>query len=296
MPRERAHTDSRRRSHRRREAPPGLGAPRRPTARRQAPDARGDGPRRGGDDDRRDRRRRRGDRRHRPDRQVAGAWRDRRHGRSRRRGLADCARERPGGGAPRRSSRRVRRRPPPSTGRLSFGVSSAPRAAPAEALPPIPDVEALLPLPEVEAPIDPTPPVHATPSPTRILARRVEATRPADLPASLAPAPPDVPNVPTVPSAPASDDTLTAEVTALDEARRVLAAGDPGAALLSLDAYDRRFASRRLGPEAAVLRVEALIAAGRFGQAHQLGEQLLAAEPDGAYAQHVRSILSRASQ
>jgi hypothetical protein len=171
-----------------------------------------------------------------------------------------------------------------------------------EALPLPPEVEALPPLPEVEAPIDPTPPVHATPSPARILARRVEATRSTDLSASLAPAPPDiaavpsVPTAPAVPSVPTADDTLTAEVTALDEARRVLAAGDPGAALLSLDAYDGRFASRRLGPEAAVLRIEALIAAGRFGQARQLGEQLLAAEPEGAYAQHVRSILSRASQ
>jgi hypothetical protein len=34
---------------------------------------------------------------------------------------------------------------------------------------------------------------------------------------------------------------------------------------------------------------------GRFGQAHRLGEQLLTTEPDGAYAQHVRSLLSIAT-
>jgi hypothetical protein len=166
-----------------------------------------------------------------------------------------------------------------STGRPSFGVSSAPGPAPVEALPSLPNVEALSPLPDVEAPIDPTPPVHATPSAPRILAQRVETTRPTDHPSTSV-----------------VDDTLTAEVTALDEARRALAAGEPGPALLSLDAYDRRFALRRLGPEAAVLRIEALMAAGRPDQAHQLGDQLLAAEPEGAYAQHVRSILSRASQ
>jgi hypothetical protein len=90
-------------------------------------------------------------------------------------------------------------------------------------------------------------------------------------------------------------ETLAAEVASLDEARRALAARDPARALLSLDAYDHRFEQRRLGPEAAVLRIEALIAEGRFSQARRLGEQLLATEPDGAYAQRVRSLLSTAT-
>jgi hypothetical protein len=91
---------------------------------------------------------------------------------------------------------------------------------------------------------------------------------------------------------PAAGATLAAELSALDDARQALASGDADGALRTLDGYDRRFARRRLGPEAIVLRLEALVAQGRWDQARHLGRELLAAEPDGAYAQRVRSILA----
>jgi hypothetical protein len=85
--------------------------------------------------------------------------------------------------------------------------------------------------------------------------------------------------------------TLAQEVRALDEARRALASGDVESALQILDAYDIRVAKPRLGPEAIVLRIEALLAEGQFDRARELGERLLAKDPEGAYAQHVRSLL-----
>lgn len=91
---------------------------------------------------------------------------------------------------------------------------------------------------------------------------------------------------------PAAETTLAAEVGALDDARSALASGSADSALHALDAYDRRFPRHRLGPEAKVLRIEVLLAQGRRQQALQLGDELLAADPDGAYAQHVRSLLS----
>jgi hypothetical protein len=86
--------------------------------------------------------------------------------------------------------------------------------------------------------------------------------------------------------------TLSQEVGALDEARRALASGDPKWALQVLDTYELRVATPRLKPEATVLRVEALLSDGRLDRARELGEGLLAKNPDGAYAQRVRSLLA----
>jgi hypothetical protein len=177
--------------------------------------------------------------------------------------------------------------PPASHPDKVVDVSSGPPAAPVEVKPVRTEEPVPRPSADDQTPRDPTPSVHRT-SPAR-LARSAEPSRLSALPPS--PAPLRDPAI-----VPAADDTLTAEVTALDEARRALAASDPGLALLSLDAYDRLFALRRLGPEASVLRLEALIAEGRADQARQLGDQLLAAEPEGAYAQRVRSLLSGASR
>ena len=180
-------------------------------------------------------------------------------------------------------------RPAPASlaGKLSTYV---PPAAPVEVQPP--RAAAQLQAPRADAPVQRDARSGAPPtSPSRPLARGPEPSRLSVVVPSLPVRPLHDPAI-----VPSPDDTLTAEVTALDEARRALAASDPGLALLSLDSYDRRFALRRLGPEASVLRLEALLAEGRADQARQLGDQLLAAEPEGAYAQRVRSLLSGASQ
>ena len=121
----------------------------------------------------------------------------------------------------------------------------------------------------------------ARPAPAAPHSRAAEpSTAPATMSANPAIAPP------------AGDATLAAEVDALDEARRALASENTEEAGRILDVYDRRFPRRRLGPEATVLRIEVLVAQGQLGQAAQLGDELLASQPEGAYAQHVRSLLS----
>jgi hypothetical protein len=98
------------------------------------------------------------------------------------------------------------------------------------------------------------------------------------------------------PSAYPMPTTLAEEVRTLDQARRALASGDVEAAEHLLDAYDLHIATPRLRPEAIVLRIETLLAEGRRDRARQLGERLLAEDPEGAYTQHVRSLLADAAR
>jgi hypothetical protein len=143
---------------------------------------------------------------------------------------------------------------------------------------------------------DLSPAGSAAPAPlAERVARRPPSTPPAALPQSNpGPALPTEPPRAQEPAdiSPATGATLAAEVNALDAARRALASGDAEAALRSLDAYDHQFARRRLAPEASVLRIESLVAQGHLDRARDLAQALLAAEPDGPYAQRVRSLLA----
>ena len=86
--------------------------------------------------------------------------------------------------------------------------------------------------------------------------------------------------------------SLESEIALLDFAQRALAAGQPSVALQDLDTHRRIFANPNLLPEATLVRIEALLALGRSVEARKLGEQLLAAQPTGALAQRVKSLLS----
>lgn len=129
-------------------------------------------------------------------------------------------------------------------------------------------------------------------------ARTAVASLAADVP-PIAPAyradfPPAPPNVP--PNAPPNaTDSLAAEVGALQRVRVALAAGDAPGALAALDAHARDFARPALGPEAAVLRVEALARAGRRAEASALADRLLAASPSSPLATRLRTVLGRGS-
>jgi hypothetical protein len=80
-------------------------------------------------------------------------------------------------------------------------------------------------------------------------------------------------------------------VLALREARQALGSGQPSTTLRLLDAYEARFVHPTLLPEATVMRIEALLALGRTGEAHTIADKLLADQPNSAYAQRVRSLL-----
>lgn len=87
-----------------------------------------------------------------------------------------------------------------------------------------------------------------------------------------------------------SAPTLTQELAMLDEARTALVAGNAKGALASLDRYDRSRA-KNLTQEATMLRIEALVAAGRRDQATGVAKRLLAAHPGSAYENRIRSLL-----
>jgi hypothetical protein len=81
------------------------------------------------------------------------------------------------------------------------------------------------------------------------------------------------------------------EVATLDQARTVLGHGDPARALSILDEYARRFPRGALAPEAAVLRIEALVAAGDRAAATRAAQSFLRANPSSPYAQRIESLL-----
>ena len=112
------------------------------------------------------------------------------------------------------------------------------------------------------------------------------------------------PGFPGAPSATAFPDVseaprepkLDVEVRSLDAARSALTSNDARGALAALDDYDRRFSAPRLAPEAALLRVEALLAVGRRTEARQVGERWLSRDPSGAHADRLRALLDDASR
>lgn len=92
-----------------------------------------------------------------------------------------------------------------------------------------------------------------------------------------------------------AQDSLSAELGALDGARRALLNHDASGALRLLDAYERRFPKRRLNTEASVLRIEALAARGDRDSAARMGKAFLARHPNGPYARRVSSLIAEPS-
>ncbi len=73
--------------------------------------------------------------------------------------------------------------------------------------------------------------------------------------------------------APAND--VAAEVALLDRARKAVTQGDSAAALAALEKHHSEFKNGTLGPEADVLRIEALLARGDSGSAAQAARAFL---------------------
>jgi hypothetical protein len=90
------------------------------------------------------------------------------------------------------------------------------------------------------------------------------------------------------------DRSLGNETRALDRAREALDAHRPAEAMHRLDEYHRSFPQGRLRPEAMVLRLAALVQAGRRGAADSLANQLLADQAYQTYAPRIRSLLGEA--
>jgi hypothetical protein len=92
-----------------------------------------------------------------------------------------------------------------------------------------------------------------------------------------------------------AEDSLTAELTAIDQARSALLNRDYSQTLRLLDDYSHHFSKHRLRTEATVLRIEALAGRGDHDAATRVGREFLQNHPNGPYAQRVRSVIGDAA-
>jgi hypothetical protein len=88
-----------------------------------------------------------------------------------------------------------------------------------------------------------------------------------------------------------SASALAAETQRVEAARRALADGRAALALTTLASYERDFPRGVLRPEALVLKVRALVAAGDRPAAEALGRRLIAQAPTSGHADAVRAAL-----
>ena len=84
---------------------------------------------------------------------------------------------------------------------------------------------------------------------------------------------------------------LHEEALLLESARAALAAGSTASAIAALDRYDARFSSGALAEEAAVLRVQALLAAHRPAEARQVTEDFARRRPASSYVPRMRALV-----
>jgi hypothetical protein len=148
----------------------------------------------------------------------------------------------------------------------------------------------------------PAPPPSALAAP-RAPEAPTEQGAPVPLPTS-APSPSSVTSVASAPhrvvpaSAPAelpSGSTMREELAWLESARAALASGDAPRALSLLDRYGTQFPHPAMIPEAAVLRIEALVAAGDRPAAERAADSFLAQNPQSPYSSRVRSVVGRSN-
>ncbi|MDF2697795.1 MAG: hypothetical protein K0S65_6178 [Labilithrix sp.] len=102
------------------------------------------------------------------------------------------------------------------------------------------------------------------------------------------------PRAPAVPPAQAitpDDDSLAAEVRALERVRSALAEHRVADARAGLASWERAFPKRLLANEARVLGIEVLFADGRRKEAETRARAFLAAAPDSPYAPRIRALL-----
>ncbi|MFO0565439.1 MAG: hypothetical protein U0263_07240 [Polyangiaceae bacterium] len=99
---------------------------------------------------------------------------------------------------------------------------------------------------------------------------------------------PIAPSVGALPSPVA--DTLAREVELLDGAREALRRNSPGEALSKLDGYAHEFPRGRMGAEAFVVRLDALVRSGRSAEARALAERHLATNPASPHAAKIRKL------
>jgi hypothetical protein len=150
-------------------------------------------------------------------------------------------------------------------------------------------------LPTVPVPVDPT--TTSTTTTARTTTAPTTTTRTTTVPTTTtAPTAPTTvepstdtgaPVEPPLPRTPSIAD----EVAVLDAALVALREHHAASALRLLDQYDRRFPAGTLASEAAVARIEALVAEGSQDRARALAAQFLAAHGTSPLSQRVRTLM-----
>jgi hypothetical protein len=95
------------------------------------------------------------------------------------------------------------------------------------------------------------------------------------------------------PSARVDDSALRAEVALLDQARFALREDQGARALRLLDQHRQRFAQGILAPEAAALRIEALVQQGSYARAEALSQRFASAYPSHPLRERVSALGSQ---
>jgi hypothetical protein len=143
------------------------------------------------------------------------------------------------------------------------------------------------PMPAV-APVVKTAPASSHSSP-------VSAPAPAATASALPTAPEPTSRTPgsAIAPPPRRPQTIASEIAALDGARSALQRQDPQAALRALDELERG-GTTALGPEAAVIRAEALLARGDAAAAGALARAFIAENPRSPHVERMREIAASA--
>ncbi len=87
-------------------------------------------------------------------------------------------------------------------------------------------------------------------------------------------------------------DDFAAQLALVDRARRVVAANNPTLALELLDRLEREHGTGRFGPEATVIRIEALVRGGNRPLAETLADRFIGQHPSHPLVPRVRSLIS----
>ncbi len=88
-----------------------------------------------------------------------------------------------------------------------------------------------------------------------------------------------------------AQSSLREETAELDRARSAISAGKARAGLAELDRYDAKYSRGVLAPEAALLRIKALLMTGEELRARALARSFAATHPQSPHLEQLRSLL-----
>lgn len=117
---------------------------------------------------------------------------------------------------------------------------------------------------------------------------REEAAPPTFAVEDLPTAPP--PSHAAAPVIAAPKDSFREQLALVESARHSLAQGDGEACLATLGRYDAKYPTGLFTTEVRLVRIDALVSVGQKDRAETIARELLASDPQGAYADRLHSL------